>query len=127
MRRATLAASSDDRPMKTNAARALDRLGILYEIRTYQVDPDDLSAARVAEKVGVPAGQLFKTLGGRGDRTGVHLAVVPGDAELDLKALARGAGDRRGRPVALQEGQPLTRYVPGRVAALAAGEAEPPG
>ena len=48
--------------MKTNAARVLERLGIPHQIRTYAVDPDDLSAWRVAEKVGLPAGQLFKTL-----------------------------------------------------------------
>ena len=57
--------------MKTNAARLLDTLDIRYELRTYPVDPDDLSAGRVAEKVGLPAAQLFKTLVCRGERTGV--------------------------------------------------------
>ena len=106
--------------MKTNAARLLDRLNIRYELRTYPVDPDDLSAGRVAEKVGLPAAQLFKTLVCRGDRTGVCLAVVPGDRELDLKALARARGDRRCETVPLKEVQPLTGYVRGGVTALAA-------
>ena len=106
--------------MKTNAARLLDTLNIRYELRTYPVDPEDLSAARVAEKVGLPAAQLFKTLVCRGDRTGVCLAVVPGDRELDLKALARVRGDRRSETVALKEVQPLTGYVRGGVTALAA-------
>ena len=105
--------------MKTNAARLLDTLNIRYELRTYPVDPEDLSAARVAEKVGLPAGQLFKTLVCRGDRTGVCLAVVPADRELDLKALARARGDRRCETVALKEVQPLTGYVRGGVTALA--------
>ncbi|MGZ6027975.1 MAG: YbaK/EbsC family protein, partial [Myxococcaceae bacterium] len=70
--------------MKTNAARLLDSLNIRHALRTYAVDPDDLSAARVAEKVGLPAAQVFKTLVCRGDRTGVCLAVVPGDREVDL-------------------------------------------
>ena len=105
--------------MKTNAARLLDRLNIRYELRTYPVDPDDLSAARVAEKVGLPAAQLFKTLVCRGDRTGVCLAVVPADRELDLKALARARGDRRCDTVALKDVQPLTGYVRGGVTALA--------
>jgi Cys-tRNA(Pro)/Cys-tRNA(Cys) deacylase len=72
----------------------LDRLGIPYRLPSYDVEPEDLPPVRVAEKVGLPAGQLFKTLVVRGNRTGVHLAVVPGDAELDLKALARVTGDR---------------------------------
>ena len=105
--------------MKTNAARLLDTLNIHYEFRTYAVDPDDLSAVRVAEKVGLPPGQLFKTLVCRGDRTGVCLAVVPADRELDLKALARARGDRRCGTVPLKEVQPLTGYVRGGVTALA--------
>jgi Cys-tRNA(Pro)/Cys-tRNA(Cys) deacylase len=106
--------------MKTNAARLLDALNVRYELRTYAVDPDDLSATRVAEKLGLPAGQLFKTLVCRGDRTGVCLAVVPGDREVDLKALARARGDRRCETVPLKEVQPLTGYVRGGVTALAA-------
>jgi len=105
--------------MKTNAARLLDTLNIPYELRTYAVDPEDLSAVRVAEKVGLPAGQVFKTLVCRGDRTGVCLAVVPADRELDLKALARARGDRRCDTVALKDVQPLTGYVRGGVTALA--------
>jgi len=111
--------------MKTNAARLLDTLNIRYELRVYPVDPDDLSAVRVAEKVGLPAGQLFKTLVCRGDRTGVCLAVVPADRELDLKALARARGDRRCDTVPLREVQPLTGYVRGGVTALAAKKEYP--
>src|SRR5215468_5141274 len=122
----TLAASGDEpASMKTNAARLLDTLNIHYELRTYPVDPEDLSATRVAEKVGLPAGQLFKTLVCRGDRTGVCLAVVPGDRELDLKALARARGDRRCDTVPLKEVQPLTGYVRGGVTALAARKEYP--
>ena len=87
--------------MKTNAVRVLDRLGIGYELREYEVDPADLAAETVARKIGLPARQVFKTLVMRGERRGVLLAVVPGDAEADLKALARERGDRsvaRGRP-----------------------------
>ena len=104
--------------MKTNAARLLDSLGIPYELRDYEVDPQDLAAESVARKLGLPPEQVFKTLVARGDRTGVLLAVVPGDAELDLKALARAAGDRKVDLVALKEVQPLTGYVRGGVTAL---------
>lgn len=106
-------------PVKTNAARLLDSLGIPYELRDYEVDPDDLAAESVARKIGLPPEQVFKTLVARGDRTGVLLAVVPGDMELDLKALARLSGDRKAEVVSLKEVQPLTGYVRGGVTALA--------
>lgn len=104
---------------KTNAARALDALGITYELRDYEVDPDDLRAESVARKVGLPAEQVFKTLVARGDRHGVCLAVVPGNGQLELKALAKLTGDRKIETVALKEVQPLTGYIRGGVTALA--------
>jgi Cys-tRNA(Pro)/Cys-tRNA(Cys) deacylase len=104
---------------KTNAARLLDTLGLTYELRSYEVDPEDLSAVRVAAKVGFPPGQVFKTLVARGDRSAIYLALVPGDEQLDLKALARATGHRRCELVALPEVLPLTGYVRGGVTALA--------
>jgi Cys-tRNA(Pro)/Cys-tRNA(Cys) deacylase len=104
--------------MKTNAVRQLDQLGIRYELREYEIDPEHLDAETVAQKIGLPAEQVFKTLVARGDRTGVLLAVVPGNAELDAKALARLTGDRRIELAALKEVQPLTGYVRGAVTAL---------
>ncbi|MFL6246601.1 MAG: Cys-tRNA(Pro) deacylase [Thermoanaerobaculia bacterium] len=106
--------------MKTNAARLLDSLGIAYEVREYEVDPDDLAAESVARKVGLPAEQVFKTLVARGDKHGVCFAVVPGDQQLDLKALAALTGDKKIDTVALKEVQPLTGYIRGGVTALAA-------
>jgi len=105
--------------MKTNAARALDQMGVRYELRDYEVDPDHLEAEAVAAKVGLPAAQVFKTLVAKGDRNGVCLAVVPGDMALDLKALAKLTGDRKVDTVALKEVQPLTGYIRGGVTALA--------
>lgn len=104
--------------MKTNAVRELDSLGIKYELRDYKVDPEHLDAETVAAKVGMPPEQVFKTLVVRGDRTGVVIAVVPGNAELDLKALARLTGDRKAEVVPLKEVQPLTGYIRGGVTAL---------
>jgi Cys-tRNA(Pro)/Cys-tRNA(Cys) deacylase len=105
---------------KTNAARHLDTLGIWYEIREYEVDQSDLTAENVARKVGLPPEQVFKTLVARGDRHGVCFAVIPGDVQLDLKALAKTTGDRKIDTVALKEVQPLTGYIRGGVTALAA-------
>ncbi|WP_437617898.1 Cys-tRNA(Pro) deacylase [Sorangium sp. So ce1151] len=111
--------------MKTNAARILDSLGIQYELRTYEVDPSDLTASTVARKVGLPPEQVWKTLVARGDRHGVCFAVVPGNAQLDLKAMARLTGDRKVDTVPLKEVQPLTGYVRGGVTALGAKKAYP--
>ncbi len=111
--------------MKTNAARLLDVLGIAYEVREYDVDPDDLSALTVARKVGIPPEQVFKTLVARGDRQGVCFAVVPGDSELDLKALAQLSGNRSIDTVPLKEVQPLTGYIRGGVTVLGAKKAYP--
>lgn len=104
--------------MKTNAARILDEAGVRYELRQYEVDPSDLSAETVAEKIGLPAEQVFKTLVSRGDRNGICFAVVPGDAELNLKALAKMTGDRGIDLVPFKELQPLTGYIRGGVTAL---------
>jgi Cys-tRNA(Pro)/Cys-tRNA(Cys) deacylase len=105
--------------MKTNAARLLDSLDIPYQLLNYEVDAEDLAAESTAQKVGLPPEQVFKTLVVRGDRTGVCLAVVPGNAQLDLKALARLTGDRKLETVPLKEVQPLTGYIRGGVTALA--------
>jgi Cys-tRNA(Pro)/Cys-tRNA(Cys) deacylase len=104
---------------KTNAVRLLDRLGVRYELREYKVDPEDLAAETVARKVGMPPEQVFKTLVARGDKHGVCLAVVPGNCELDLKALARATGDKKIDTVPLKEVEPLTGYIRGGVTALA--------
>lgn len=106
--------------MKTNAARILDRLGIDYEILEYEVDPDDLAAESTADKLGLPHNQVFKTLVARGDRNGICLAVIPGNGQLNLKALAKLAGDRKSETVSLKEVQPLTGYIRGGVTALGA-------
>ena len=104
--------------MKTNAARILDQLGIPYELRQYAVDADDLTAENVAAKIGFPPEQVFKTLVARGDRHGVCLAIIPGNYELDLKALAASTGDKKVELVALKEVLPLTGYIRGGVTAL---------
>lgn len=111
--------------MKTNAARLLDQLGIAYELREYDVDPDDLSAETVARKIGMPLEQVWKTLCCRGDGRDIGFAVVPAGTELDLKGYARLAGHKSAELVPLREVQPLTGYVRGGVTALAAKKAYP--
>jgi len=95
-------------------------MGIHYELREYEVDPNDLAAETVAAKIGLPPEQVFKTLVARGDRNGVCLAVIPGDQELNLKELAAVAGERKIQLVPVKELQTLTGYIRGGMTALAA-------
>ena len=102
-------------PPKTNAARILDAAGVGYEIRDYEVDESDLSAPHVAEAIGMPAEQVFKTLVARGDRTGVLMGCIPANSELDLKALASASGNKKVELVAVKEVLGLTGYIRGGV------------
>lgn len=104
--------------MKTIAARMLDQLKIVYELRTYEVDESELDAITVARKVDMPPEATFKTLVARGDRSGVVMACIPGNAELDLKKMAAVTGNKRLELVAVKEIQSLTGYIRGGVSPL---------
>ena len=84
------------------------------------VDPEDLTAISVAKKIGMPPEQVFKTLLAH-TGAGEHVfAVIPGDAELDLKKLAHAAGAKKAELAALKEVEPLTGYIRGGVTVMAA-------
>jgi Cys-tRNA(Pro)/Cys-tRNA(Cys) deacylase len=103
---------------KTNAVRYLDSLKIDYKLIEYEIDESDLSAERVARKVNLPLGQVFKTLVARGDKTGILLACLPGNAELDLKAIASVSGNKKVEMVHVKEIQQLTGYIRGGVSPI---------
>ena len=79
---------------KTNAARLLDRAGISYKLIPYEFDENDLAAQHVADSLGQPIERVFKTLVLHGDKTGHIVCVVPGNGEVDLKALAKVSGNK---------------------------------
>ena len=107
-------------PAKTNAARLLDSLNITYELRAYQVDPGDLTAISVARKIGLPPEQVFKTLLTHTNTGDYLFAVIPGDAELDLKKLAHAAGAKKAELASLKDVEPLTGYIRGGVTVMGA-------
>jgi Cys-tRNA(Pro)/Cys-tRNA(Cys) deacylase len=107
-------------PAKTNAARLLDSLEIPYELRAYEVDPEDLTAISVARKIGLPPEQVFKTLLTQTNSSDHLFAVVPGDAELDLKKLAHAASAKKVELASLKEVEPLTGYIRGGVTVMGA-------
>jgi Cys-tRNA(Pro)/Cys-tRNA(Cys) deacylase len=106
--------------MKTNAARILESLAIPYTLQEYEVDPEDLSAISVARKIALPVEQVFKTLLTTTGPDQHAFAVIPGDAELDFKKLARAAGARKAEMVSLKDVQPLTGYIRGGVTVFGA-------
>ena len=103
---------------KTNAARILDQGKISYELKEYLVDEADLSAVAVAHKVDLPIEQVYKTLVARGDKTGVIIACIQGDHELNLKGLATLSGNKKVEIVPLKEIHPLTGYIRGGVSPI---------
>lgn len=110
---------------KTNAVRILEQKKVRFELREYTVDPEDLSAETVARKVGLPLGQVYKTLLCRGDRHGCVFAIVAAGTELDPKLLAKATGDKKCELVGLKEVEPLTGYIRGGVTVLGAKKAFP--
>jgi Cys-tRNA(Pro)/Cys-tRNA(Cys) deacylase len=98
---------------KTNACRLLDAKGITYELAEYEVDENDLSATTLAKKLGLDVEQIFKTLVLRGDKTSVFVAVIPGNAEVDLKKAAKVSGNKNCAMVQQKELLGLTGYIRG--------------
>ena len=98
---------------KTNAARLLDKAGIKYGLIPYEFDENDLAAQHVAESLGQPVEQVFKTLVLHGDRTGHIVGVVPGECEVDLKALAKASGNKKVEMIAMKDLLSVTGYIRG--------------
>lgn len=98
---------------KTNAARILDQMKINYELIEYTVDENDLGAAHIAEQLGQPIEQLFKTLVLRGDRNGLFVCVIPGAEEVDLKKAAKATGNKKCDLIPMKELLPTTGYIRG--------------
>jgi Cys-tRNA(Pro)/Cys-tRNA(Cys) deacylase len=111
--------------VKTNAVRMLEAAGVNYELREYAVDEQDLSAVHVAEAAGLPPERVFKTLVARGDKTGVLLACIPGNAELDLKAIAAASGNKKVELVPLKDVLGLTGYIRGGVSPVGTRKSYP--
>ena len=96
---------------KTNAARLLDKSGISYELICYEVDESDLSATHVAEKAGLEAKLIYKTLVLKG--TDYFVCIIPGPSELDLKKAAKAAAYKSVALIAMKDLLPLTGYMRG--------------
>ena len=98
---------------KTNAARLLDKAGLHYNLIPYEVDENDLAAQHVADSLGQDIAKVFKTLVLHGDKTGHIVAVIPGNMEVDLKALAKVSGNKKVEMIAMKDLLQVTGYIRG--------------
>ena len=98
---------------KTNAARLLDKAGIAYNLIPYEFDENDLAAQHVADSLGQDIVQVFKTLVLHGEKTGHIVCVVPGNMEVDLKALAKTSGNKKVEMIAMKDLLTVTGYIRG--------------
>jgi Cys-tRNA(Pro)/Cys-tRNA(Cys) deacylase len=112
-------------PSKTNVTRFLESKGIAHRVVTYEVDLSDLSATHAAQKTGLPAEQVFKTLALRGPKDGVFLCCVPGDAEVDLKKAAKASGEKSTEMLPLKELTAATGYLRGGCSPIGTKRAYP--
>ena len=98
---------------KTNAMRLLDRDGISYRTKEYEVDESDLSGEHVAAQLGLPVEQVFKTLVTRGEKNGIMVFCIPVAEELDFKKLATLTKDKKVEMIHVKELLGLTGYIRG--------------
>lgn len=98
---------------KTNAARLLDKAGLQYNLIPYEYDENDLAAQHVADSLGQDIAKVFKTLVLHGDKTGHIVCVVPGNCEVDLKALAKVSGNKKVEMIAMKDLLQVTGYIRG--------------
>lgn len=110
---------------KTNVARLMDAANIGYELVPYKVDEGDLSAIHVANQLGEDIDQVFKTLVLRGNKTGLLICVIPGDAEVDLKKAAHISGNKSVEMIHQKELLPLTGYIRGGCSPIGMKKAYP--
>ena len=98
---------------KTNAARLLDKAKISYNLIPYEFDENDLAAQHVADSLGQDIAKVFKTLVLHGDKTGYIVCVIPGDKEVDLKALAKVSGNKKVEMIPMKDLLQVTGYIRG--------------
>ncbi len=98
---------------KTNAARILDQSKIEYKLRTYDVIGEHQSALEVANAIDVEPSMIYKTLVLKGNKDPFLVAVIPSDANLDFKKLAKASGNKHCEMLPLKDLLATTGYIRG--------------
>lgn len=99
--------------VKTNAIRMVEQKKIPYTEHEYEWDENHLSASSVAEQLPESQSRIFKTLVAVGNVTGPLVAVIPGEAELNLKKLAKVSGNKKVEMLHLKDLEATTGYIRG--------------
>jgi len=98
---------------KTNAMRMLDKAGVAYEYKEYEYDENDLDGHHVAEYLGVPYEEVFKTLVAVTDKGEYLVYCICVDDEIDLKKAAKLAGEKRVEMIHVKDLLNVTGYIRG--------------
>ncbi|EME7172238.1 Cys-tRNA(Pro) deacylase [Enterococcus faecium] len=99
--------------VKTNAIHMVEQKKIPYTEHEYEWDESHLSASSVAEQLPESQSRIFKTLVAVGNVTGPLVAVIPGEAELNLKKLAKVSGNKKVEMLHLKDLEATTGYIRG--------------
>ncbi|HWT76846.1 MAG TPA: Cys-tRNA(Pro) deacylase [Mobilitalea sp.] len=99
--------------VKTNVMRLLDQAGIPYRSIEYEVDENNLAGEHVAELIGIPPEQVFKTLVAKGEKKGFVVFCIPVNMELDLKKAASVIGDKKIEMLHVKDLLGTTGYIRG--------------
>jgi Cys-tRNA(Pro)/Cys-tRNA(Cys) deacylase len=103
---------------KTNAMRRLDAAKIPNRVMEYVVDENDLSGTHIAEQIGLPYAQVFKTLVAKGEKSGPVVFCIPCDGEIDLKKAAALTGNKKIEMIHVKDLLGLTGYIRGGVSPI---------
>jgi len=108
------------KPVVTNAMRMLNAAKISYDLVEYEHSGEigDHFGMEISEMTGIAPETAFKTLVARGEKQGIMVVCVPVNAEVDLKKLAKAAGDKRVEMIHVKELLGLTGYVRGGVSPI---------
>lgn len=98
--------------VKTNALRKLDQKKISYETFTYSIEDDQVDVITVANKIGQPVEEVYKTLVLQG-KNNYYVAVIPVEATLNIKAISKVVGEKKLEMLAVKDLEKTTGYIRG--------------
>ncbi|MEH7387766.1 Cys-tRNA(Pro) deacylase [Bacillus sp. JJ1521] len=110
---------------KTNAIRILDSKKIQYEIYTYESNDGKIDGVSVAQKVGLDAKSVYKTLVAQGNNKAIFVLVIPVEEELDLKKCAKVAEVKKVEMIPVKDIQKHTGYIRGGCSPIGMKKAYP--
>lgn len=103
----------------TPAIALLKKQKVTHQVVTYDHDPQAESyGLEAAEKLGVPAENIFKTLLVTNDKKELFVGIVPVLKKLDLKEIAHAVGAKKVEMANPDVAQRVTGYLVGGISPL---------